>query len=388
MNNKLGLYLHVPFCRGKCPYCDFYSVSAEEALMDEYTARMTALLEARGADCGKPAVSTVYFGGGTPNLLGSKRLKALLCAAQNNFFVLPNAEITLECNPSGGITSEFFRELRDSGFNRVSMGLQSANGEELRLLGRRHSAEEAERTVRAARDGGFSNISLDIMLGLPEPGAVENPGAAFAENARKSARKRLESSIAFAASLGVEHISSYILKVEEGTPFAARGVETPPDDEVAQLYLFCVDELKKYGYEQYEISNFAKKGRESRHNLLYWHGDEYLGFGPAAHSFYKGRRFFYPRDINAFLGGCEPVCDGIGGDIEEYAMLNLRLSEGLLREKAEQRFGAQGAAVFEKMLKNTKKCPPDVLRADKDRIYLTPKGFLLSNAIILKLLDI
>ena len=405
--SKLGLYLHVPFCDGKCPYCDFYSLKADGDLMDRYVQGMEAALagwgaksaaasgagqsayaggdahagDAAGGRTARPCfagdglrgedprvVQTVYFGGGTPNLLGAERLARLLEAVRRAFSVLPDAEITTEANPTQ-VDAAFFRDLREAGFNRVSMGLQSAQEEELRLLGRKHTARDVERAVAAARQAGFENISLDLMLGLPG-----------------GSRERLRSSIDFAAGLGVEHISSYLLKVEEGTPFAARGIQVPEDDETADQYLFCVDELAKRGYAQYEISNFSKPGRESRHNLVYWRGEEYLGLGPGAHSFYGVRRFFYPRDLKAFLEGSPPRPDGEGGSPEEFAMLNLRLTRGLRREDCRARFGAAGERMFETALGNAKKCPPGLVRADEHSIFFTPEGFLVSNALILRLL--
>lgn len=361
----IGLYFHVPFCDGKCPYCDFYSLRADEERMDRYLRRMEELLSESGT--GEP-VATVYFGGGTPNLLGAERLAALLNRTSRAFSVQPGAEITVEANPTH-VDRAFFEALRKAGFNRLSIGLQSANEEELRLLGRRHSPQDAAEAVAAARAAGFQNVSLDLMLGLP--GGSE---------------ERLLRSIEFAAALDVEHISSYLLKVEEGTPFAAGGIQVPEEDEAADQYLFCVEELEKRGYRQYEISNFARPGRESRHNLVYWHGEEYLGFGPGAHSFYRGRRFYYPRSLEDFLKGGRPLPDGEGGGFEEYAMLNLRLTEGLRKSACEQRFGAAGKAAFEEMGKRAGRCPAGLVKLDGERVAFTPEGFLVSNALLLRLL--
>ncbi len=370
----ISLYLHIPFCDGKCPYCDFYSLRGDEEGMDRYTRTLCQTMERWGRDHGSQPAATVYFGGGTPSLLGERRLSALLEQAAKTFSIQAGAEITLEANPTrlGGTQGEaedFFRSLRQAGFNRLSLGLQSANRDELRLLGRGHTPEDAARTVEAARKAGFGNISVDLMLGLPGGGT-----------------EKLGKSAAFAAGLSVEHISAYLLKVEEGTPFAARGVEVPPDDQAADQYLFLVEELRKRGYAQYEISNFSKPGRESRHNLVYWHGEEYLGFGPGAHSFYGGKRFFYPRDLEGFLRGNAPLPDGQGGSFSEYAMLNLRLTEGLCRDRCRERFGEEGAAAFRQALKNAENCPPGLVLADDSRISFTPEGFLVSNALILRLL--
>ncbi len=362
-----GIYIHVPFCNGKCPYCDFYSLPAGEEQMERYTAAVERALQQWAQEHGREPAETVYFGGGTPNLLGAGRLSRLLSAVERSFSIGKEAEITLEANPVS-VDRAFFEEVRRAGFNRLSMGLQSADREELAFLGRKHSPEDVEKAVEAARGGGFGNLSLDLMLGLPG-----------------GASEKLGSSIAFAAGLEPEHISSYILKIEPGTPFAMRKLMLPEEDDVADQYLFCVEELKKYGYGQYEISNFAKPGRESRHNLVYWHGEEYLGFGPGAHYFYGRKRFFYPRSLEDFLAGRPPCPDGEGGDMEEYAMLNLRLTEGLSRESCKNRFGAEGEKAFGALLRNAKKCPPQLLQADENRISFTPEGFLVFNALFLKL---
>lgn len=394
-----GLYIHVPFCDGKCPYCDFYSLPADSAAMDAYTERAAQVMAGwAGAPCisaknagnisccisppvGRgnttlfPAnacggnIQTVYFGGGTPNLLGAERLARLLGSARENFPIAPDAEVTVEANPTH-VDRAFFADLRAAGFNRLSMGLQSANEEELALLGRQHTPADAARAVKDAQSAGFRNISLDLMLALPG-----------------GSQQKLKRSIDFAAGLGVQHISSYILKVEEGTAFARRGVAPPEDDEAASQYLFCVEELARQGFAQYEISNFARPGLESRHNLTYWRGEEYLGVGPGAHSFWEGRRFYFPRDLRAFLAGCGTVPDGEGGSFEEFAMLNLRLARGLVRADCAARFGPEGEAAFARMAGRAKACPPRLVEWDSQSLRFTPEGFLVSNALLLRLLD-
>ncbi len=364
----LGFYFHVPFCHGKCPYCDFYSLPDSQEDMDAYIQAVLASLDPWMDKLRGRELSTVYFGGGTPSLLGANRLGTILQGVAERFALAPTAEITLEANPTH-VDGAFFQQVREAGFNRLSMGLQSANQEELRFLGRTHSPEDAARAVEDARRAGFANISLDLMLGLPG-GSQEKPGR----------------SIQFAAGLGVEHISSYLLKVEPGTPFAVRQVTVPDDDQSAEEYLFAVAELAKLGYAQYEISNFSRPGRESRHNLLYWRGEEYLGFGPGAHSFFEGRRFYYPRDLAGFLQGNPPVDDGPGGDFGEFAMVNLRLTRGLRREDCVARFGAHGEAEFKRLLDNAKGCPRQLLRTSEEAIAFTPEGFLVSNALLVRLL--
>ena len=354
----IGVYVHVPFCDGKCPYCDFYSLLAGETAKDRYTAALTeALRPYAGA-----RVKTVYFGGGTPNLLGAGRLAQISEALRKTLRIAPGAEITLEANPTH-VDRSFFEEVLAAGFNRLSMGLQSADENELKLLGRKHSPEDVKAAFQAARAAGFENISLDLMLALP--------GQTW---------ETLKQSIDFAAGLGAEHISAYMLKVEEGTPFFARGVEPLDGDESADLYLNMVAYLRELGFSQYEISNFSKPGFESRHNLVYWRGEEYLGFGPGAHSFYQGKRFYYDRDLEGFIRGDAPAPDGPGGGFAEFAMLNLRLSRGLWRTECPEES-------YEKILQNAKKCPTTLVQADSESIRFTPEGFLVSNALLVKLLD-
>ncbi len=364
----LGVYVHIPFCDNKCPYCDFYSQWGDEELKDRYVEALKGAIADFYRANGRKAAETVYFGGGTPSTLGAQRLSALLRQIEASFYLPPAAEITLEVNPTG-VDAEFFQEVRTAGFNRLSMGIQSANEGELRFLGRKHSAKDAASAVENARKAGFQNISLDLMLGLPG-----------------GSKEKLLRSVQFCADLQIEHISAYILKIEPNTPFGRQNVKLPEDDSVADQYLFCVEKLEKRGYHQYEISNFARPGFESRHNLIYWHDEEYLGFGPGAHSFFGGRRFFYPRDLMGFLAGNVPVQDGEGGGFEEYAMLNLRLAEGLTRERCQKRFGELGIQEFERVLEKAKKFPPQLVRAGSEKISFTSEGFLVSNALLAELL--
>lgn len=365
----LGLYFHVPFCDGKCPYCDFYSLPVHAEKMEAYTR---AVMEEIGAYRGEARpVDTVYFGGGTPNLLGEARLIRVLNAAGSVFSLSPNAEITVEVNPVH-VDAAFFKALRAAGFNRISMGMQSANPRELELLGRRHSPEDVVRAVEAARTGGFTNISLDVMLALPE-----------------MTKASLHSSIDFAAGLQVQHISAYILKVEEGTAFYAKRetMGLKADDEAAEFYAETVAALREHGYAQYEISNFSKPGFESRHNLCYWRCGEYLGFGPAAYGFYNGERFHHSPSLAAYLQG-EPVqSDGSGGDFEEFVMLGLRLAEGISRQEACAR-DPDGGMRFDRLLARAAYCPPAYLQTTAERIALTESGFAVSNAILAVLLEV
>lgn len=361
-----GLYLHIPFCRGKCPYCDFYSMHADDACMDTYMQALLAALNGWAAKAGRVA-DTLYFGGGTPSLLGRARLESLVRAARV-CFGLRDAEITVECNPSDA-DGRLFEVLAGAGVNRVSLGLQSAVEEERRALGRRAGVEQAQACIRLARAAGIQNLSLDLMLGIPG-----------------QTQESLRRSVAFCAQAGVTHVSAYLLKIEEGTAFARRRdtLQLPDEDTVCDLYEQACTMLEQAGFRQYEISNFARHGFESRHNLKYWNAEEYLGIGASAHSFFEGKRFYYPRDWNAFVRGCAPVLDGPGGSFEEYAMLRLRLTEGLREELVRQRYG-HGIPEGLRAAAQRLGCY-GVLEQDAGAIRLTRKGFLLSNTVIGELL--
>lgn len=366
MSHSIGLYLHIPFCRRKCAYCDFFSGVGTQADFDVYTRELTEKLHYWGQNAREP-VGSVYFGGGTPSVLGTKRLCALLGAVKNDFSVDKNAEITLEVNPESGKALDF-DALRQTGFNRVSVGMQSAIAREINILGRIHTPEEAAYTVKKAQAAGFDNTSLDLMMGIP-----------------LQTKDSLRQSINFCADCGVRHVSSYILKIEEGTPFYSNRelLNLPDEDEQAELYLFAVDYLNRLGYAQYEISNFAQPGFESRHNTLYWHCGEYIGIGPAAYSFYRGKRFHYARSMQAF---CDNLltADGSGGDSEEYIMLALRLCEGLVFADYEQRFGQPLPALLHKKIEKYAKL--GLMKADGQHACFTPRGFLVSNAILADLI--
>jgi oxygen-independent coproporphyrinogen-3 oxidase len=361
MSNPIGLYIHVPFCDGKCPYCDFFSVRGSESMMDEYTDCIIGRLKSYAEHLGRTADS-LYFGGGTPSLLGGARIARIVEAARRGFG-LESAEITVEANP-GKDLSGFFREIAAAGVNRVSLGLQSADKEELRLLGRRHTADDAARAVEDARKAGIGNVSLDLML------AVQG-----------QTKESLARSAAFCAGLGAEHVSAYLLKIEPHTLYWKEKAELrlPDEDAAADLYLSACRVLEQFGYRQYEISNFAKEGRESRHNLKYWHCDEYLGLGPSAHSFLGGKRFHFERSLRGFLGGDAPVQDGAGGDFDEFAMLRMRLTEGLTDAACRARFAYP---VPERVKKAARLYEPGGLTVcGKNGFHFTPRGFLLSDML-------
>lgn len=364
-NNNLGLYIHIPFCVKKCNYCDFYSVVPTEDIRKRYIESLVKEIKKWGERTARP-IDTMYIGGGTPSLLNEGELASVFSAVKESFTVLDDAEITVEVNPGDNLEA-FLLFAAECGVNRVSIGVQTFCSSELCLLGRRHSAEDAQKAVDAARALGIKNISADIMIGLPD-----------------STEDTLKNSIEGILSLGTEHISAYILKVEQGTPFSLMPLNLPDDDKTAEQYTMLCDTLRAAGYEHYEISNFAKKGYESRHNNRYWKQEEYIGIGPSAHSFFEGKRFYYDRDIGAFINSPNTVDDGVGGGEAEYIMLALRLSSGLRFSDFSEKFGKD---LNQKIILKAESLAKHGLCEIKDNcISLTDKGMLVSNSVIFTLL--
>ncbi len=365
--SAIGLYLHIPFCDGKCAYCNFFSQKADDGFINRYTAHLIEDISMWGAKVDRP-VDTIYFGGGTPSLLGHQRLISVLDSVRKSFAVMSDAEITIEVNPTS--TGDLdFSALRYAGFNRLSIGMQSVNDNELAILGRRHTTKDVVRTLHDAKAGGFTNLSFDVMLAIPE-----------------QTMKSLDKTLAFCAEQEVTHISCYILKIEEGTLFYQNRDRLPlfGDDEQARFYEHTVKSLNKYGFTQYEISNFSKRGFESRHNLHYWHDEEYLGLGPSAHSYLNGRRFYYDNDFASFFAH-QTAFEGTGGDIDEYIMLALRLNEGLIFERYKERYGRDVSPCIVSAAKRLE--ANGFCQVGDKSIRLTVKGFLVSNAVIAYLLE-
>ena len=380
-NNKtpLGIYVHVPFCRSKCQYCDFYSVTEkDEKLMDSYLDAMLAHIKETGPLAPGYKVDTIYFGGGTPTFFGADGMALILTAIRRCFDVDPEAEITFEANPDS-ITDKLLTRLRAEGFNRVSLGVQSDDDEMLEKLGRPHNYGQAVAAVSRIRKAGFKNVSLDLMYGLP--------GQTL--NSWKDTLERV-------LTLKPEHISCYGLKIEEGTPFCRMQdrLNLPDDDRQADMYLASTEILRDHGYRQYEISNFARKGLYSRHNMKYWNGGEYLGFGPNASSDFSGKRFTMIRDLNGYITGIKTGGEVIE-DMEEiplrerageYLMLRLRTIMGVTRSEYEKTF----LLSFDGIEEALEKCEKlgYAVKSPEGHWRLTPKGFLISNSIISDLLVI
>lgn len=377
-NRKLGLYIHIPFCKSKCLYCDFYSLPHSEEQMDRYTDALIKHLTEIAPHAALHTVDTVYFGGGTPSYLGAKRLNTLLKRVKKLYRLEKDAEITLEANPESLSDARTVRALRRAGFNRISLGVQSANNEELYAVGRIHTFQQVEQSVAAVRKGRIKNLSLDLIYGLP---------GQTMESWQETVQK--------ITALEPEHLSCYGLKVEEGTPlYAMRDRLTLADDDLqADMYLWAVEYLTGQGYEHYEISNFARNGHLSRHNMKYWTLDEYAGFGPGAHSDFGDVRYAYVRDLSAY---CACVESGTGELLSEqeriaprdrdteYIMLGLRTTRGIDKRTFENRFRLPFAPI-EAALENFRKSGHAV--CEDGRWHLTAEGFLLSNTIILAALD-
>ena len=373
----LGIYIHIPFCRSKCQYCDFYSIggSRDKRLVDNYIQALYAHFKETGALATDYIVDTVYFGGGTPSFFGADGLRGIFAELQHRFRVDKEAEVTFEANPDS-VTESLLKKLRAEGFNRMSLGVQSDRDSMLKKLGRPHNYEQARTAVQLARSVGFDNISLDLMYGLPNQTAAQ-----------------WEETLHHVLRLRPEHMSCYGLKVEPGTPlWEYKDAANLPSDEVqADMYLAAVDILADAGYRQYEISNFARPGFECRHNLKYWLGREYLGFGPDAASDFAGKRFKNKADIDNYIRGLLKQDTPILSECEtippreragEYVMLRLRTTRGISQAEYEKDY----LMPFEPLL--------DIIQPmanrglflyENGRWILTPTGFLVSNMIIARL---
>lgn len=363
-----GLYIHIPFCKSKCGYCDFYSFRPQSGEMDSYLKAVLSYTEKWG-ECIKGTFDTIYFGGGTPSFFGGDRIAAVIKKARECFSFADDTEITAECNASS-VNAELMSNLAKAGVNRISLGVQSAILSERKMLGRASDCEQVRNAISLAKENGITNISLDLMLGIAG-----------------QTMQSLDKSIDFLLESDVTHLSTYLLKIEEGTPlyYNKDKLAFPSEDETCDMYLHTVRRLEENGFMQYEISNFAKEGFQSRHNTKYWKCEEYLGLGPAAHSFIDGKRFYYERDFSTFVSGTDAVCDGSGGDEEEFIMLALRLKDGLCKSEFEKRYQKE---LPEKLFEKARLFEKNFLcEVTEKKISLTPKGFLVSNYIIEELIE-
>lgn len=388
----LQLYLHFPFCKSKCLYCDFCSAPGSRAEMERYTAALCREIVQAGREYPGAEVSTVYLGGGTPSILPPDLMASVLESLRIAFSFQPNVEFSSEANP-GTLTPEWLECVRRHGVNRLSMGVQAVQDELLRSLGRVHTFRQAEEAFQLAREAGFSRLSADLMFALP--------GQSLSD---------FRESIHRAAALGAEHISAYSLIVEEGTPLASRAasgaVRIPDEDEAADFYQLGLQELSCLGYQQYEISNFARPGAECLHNIGYWQGAYYLGLGVSAHSLLPARDeeketgAFYIRASN--FSNTADYCRAMEEKdtaaesrqpisrkeaMFEAMILGLRMNSGISGTDFQRRFGTSIRSVYEAPLEQAVQNGLGLWTADGG-YRLTAKGLLLENAVAVELMDV
>lgn len=365
---ELGLYIHIPFCQSKCRYCDFCTFPHPKAEnIKNYIKALFCEIEEYSKDYSEYTVNTVYFGGGTPTVLDADTLSALLGAIKENFNVTNDAEISVECNPATA-DLEYFRTIRLGGFNRLSIGVQSMNDAELKLLGRLHKADDAKKAVYDARLAGFDNISLDVMYGIPD-----------------QTNESLKETLKEICALAPEHISLYGLKIEDGTHFAKHKSELnlPDEDEEYKMYISSGEFLAAEGYEKYEISNFSRNKKYSLHNLKYWKREDYLGLGLAAHSCIGSRRFFATCDIEKYLRG-----ERIAGEefisshdiLCEKIMLGMRLGVGIDFDLLEEK-----GKIYKKRLE--KFISSGHIEKNGNSLSFSNEGMYISNYILSEVLD-
>ena len=374
MKKDLGLYVHIPFCVRKCEYCDFLSWSAGEEEREQYVNALLSEIESYRDFVKGYRVSTIFVGGGTPSVLRPKQMERILQKIYEVFELEKRPEITIEVNP-GTVDEEKLQCYKANGINRLSMGLQSVKDEKLRLLGRIHTYQEFAESYELARKVGLDNISIDLISSVP--------GQTLQEW-----KEELE----IAAVQNPEHISVYQLIIEEGTPFYEKYAEHPellPDEETSrEIYLWTGRFLKEAGYEQYEISNYAKPGKESRHNLKYWERGDYLGLGLGAASMVRNIRMSNTKDMKTYLERCDKP-KTMREDVqfleeprqmEEFMFLGLRKTRGVSKKEFRRIFGREMDMVYEKALH---KCLENgMLLEHKDRIFLSEEGTLLSNMVL------
>ncbi len=377
MAKRLGVYLHIPFCASKCGYCDFYSLSGCDHMMPDYQDALIDHIEESAQSLKSYEVDSVYFGGGTPSFYGADRIVEIFNTLKLNGNVRLDSEVTVECNPDS-TSLNALKLLREEGVNRLSLGVQSANNDLLKLIGRRHNFQQVKRSMQDARDAGFENISLDLIYGLPSQSKSD-----WAET------------LARIIELHPEHISCYGLKLEEGTPMYERYKGSPilpDDDEQADMYFYAADVLERYGYKQYEISNFAAKGFESKHNLKYWNLDDYMGFGPGAHSCVGNLRYSFVKDLKQYISG---VARGVSIIDEyrqidpmeravEYIMLGMRTSNGISEHDYRTRCQCDWRPIHKVLLAFAEK---GWAEKTGDRWHFTVPGYLISNTLIGILLE-
>lgn len=373
-----GIYIHIPFCKRKCTYCDFYTEVSLQ-FIPQIIDSIVKEIEIRQEYLQKQPVKTIYFGGGTPSVLNKEQFSLIFESIYRHFEVNDDAEITFEANPDD-LSAEYLASLQELPFNRISMGIQSFDDEDLKRINRRHSANEARMAVRNAQNAGFHNISVDLIYGLPF-------------QSLEAWKKQLE----MALSLNVQHISAYGLTYEEGTALwkqREKGRVQPVDDEIMNsMYLHLVETVSQNGFEAYEISNFAKPGFRSRHNTSYWRQEAYLGLGPSAHSYDLQSRQWNVSSIKNYINAIENNNSFFEKEelnqqekFNDYVMVSLRTLEGIDLNYVENEFGKEFVVycfdILNPFIENKK-----VIQKNQ-HLALSPEGVMISNVILIELMKV
>lgn len=378
MGKEIGLYVHIPFCKSKCIYCDFCSFANKEEKHDEYINALKKEMQMYKDVLKDDVIKTIFIGGGTPTILTCDQLNDIISEIKNNFNIKEGAEFTVEANP-GTLDTDKLKMLKKAGVNRLSIGLQSANNSTLKMLSRIHTFEEFKENVLNARKVGFKNINADIMFSLPN-----------------ETTKDVKNTIDELLKLDLEHISAYSLIIEEGTKMYDLACsedskyQFPDEDTDREIYYYICDKLKENGYHQYEISNFAKPGHESEHNMIYWKAEEYIGLGLAAHSYYNNYRFSNVIDLNKYISKImnENKISYLNGKkeletkndkISEFMFLGLRMLDGISITKFKEKFNEDIDDIYGNIINEM--CDDGVLERDGDIIRLTKRGIDVSNVV-------
>ena len=375
---KLELYVHIPFCEEKCKYCDFLSFKADDGEKKAYVTQLIEEIKAQGQNYSDYLVSSIFIGGGTPTTLNGIWILDIMNAIRENFMVETDAEVSIECNP-GTLSTSKIMHIKKAGVNRISFGLQSSIEEELKELGRIHTYKDFLQSYQLAREYGFTNINVDLMSGLPKQTI----------DSYKTTLKRV-------CALKPEHISAYSLIIEPGTPFfekygSEEGAQLLPGENTdREMYALTKSILKEHGYERYEISNYAKPGRECRHNIGYWTGVSYLGLGVGASGYVMNRRFHVESDYRKYMSvkmqqDITPLyCDieelDIKANMEEFMFLGLRLTNGVSRHEFNEKFGVDMFEVFDRQIKRNMMLK--LMEYNSPYLRLTEKGLDLSNMVM------
>ena len=373
MKKDFGIYIHIPFCVRKCLYCDFLSFACDKNAQEKYMEALYNEIKAFKPCMEGIEVTSIFIGGGTPSVVEPRLLGKVLGFVKDNYNIKPDAEITMELNP-GTVTKESLEEYKTMGINRLSMGLQAWQDRLLKTIGRIHTAEKFEESFCLAREVGFENINVDLMLSLPTQ---------TMEDVKETIEK--------VTSLNPEHISAYSLIIEEGTPlkdmFDSGVYNEADEDSDRKMYHFACDTLEEKGYSRYEISNFAKKGFESRHNMLYWRTNEYKGFGLGASSYFNGERFHNTDDMEMYLNNSHDH-NIIKEDAEkltkedkisEFMFMGMRMTEGVSKAEFYERFGLGINEIFGETINKYKKL--GMICETEERVFLTDEGTDVSNVI-------